>query len=277
MENKINHVVLLLLFSFLSNIYSQTERFDKLQENNSNKSQHNMHKAIIDDFQHYGRSANYKIKKMHKHDYDSISVVDSSLVTKANGDKEKYIYTYDSNGNITSELKEEWDGNQWANYGQYTSTYNSNGNMTSKLKEDWDGSQWIMSDGYYSFYDSFGSYCSFHGSEINVSYCTITDIFESKEEINEFSLSQNYPNPFNPSTKIKYRMLSKVKRQTSNVSLIVYDVLGRRITTLVNKQQKAGYYEVQFTSDNGQLTSGVYFYQLRAGDFIETKKMILLR
>jgi len=92
-----------------------------------------------------------------------------------------------------------------------------------------------------------------------------------------YELSQNYPNPFNPSTTIKYQIPSNVKGETRNVKLIVYDVLGREVTTLVNQQQKAGYYEVQFTSNNVQLTSGVYFYKILAGDFVETKKMLLLR
>ncbi|MCK5455782.1 MAG: T9SS type A sorting domain-containing protein, partial [Melioribacteraceae bacterium] len=84
-------------------------------------------------------------------------------------------------------------------------------------------------------------------------------------------------------TTIKYQIPSNVKGETANVKLIVYDILGREVATLVNKQQKAGYYEVQFTSNNvsargGQvLTSGVYFYRILAGDFVDTKKTILLR
>jgi hypothetical protein len=86
----------------------------------------------------------------------------------------------------------------------------------------------------------------------------------------EFSLSQNYPNPFNPSTKIKYHI-----SELSFVTLEVYDVLGNKVATLVNEEKPAGEYEVEFNS-NG-LTSGIYFYQLKAGSFIHTKKMILLR
>ena len=83
-------------------------------------------------------------------------------------------------------------------------------------------------------------------------------------------LSQNYPNPFNPSTIIKYDIPIE-----SNVTLKVFDVLGREVTTLVNKRQKAGFYEVEWNAVNN--SSGVYFYKILAGDFVETKKMLLLR
>jgi len=86
----------------------------------------------------------------------------------------------------------------------------------------------------------------------------------------DFSLSQNYPNPFNPNTKIKYQI-----PELSFINIKVYDVLGIEVATLVNEQKPAGEYEVEF-SGNG-LTSGIYFYQIKAGDFIQTKKMILLR
>ena len=87
---------------------------------------------------------------------------------------------------------------------------------------------------------------------------------------NHFQLKQNYPNPFNPSTTIKYSI-----PQESHVSLRIYDVLGREIVTLVNREQKAGYYEVDWNAVNN--SSGVYFYKIQAGDFVDTKKMILLR
>jgi len=90
----------------------------------------------------------------------------------------------------------------------------------------------------------------------------------------EFSLGQNYPNPFNPSTTIKYQI-----PELSFVTLKVYDVLGNEIVTLVNEEEPAGEYEVEFSSSGGanDLSSGIYFYQIKAGSYIETKKMILLR
>jgi len=93
----------------------------------------------------------------------------------------------------------------------------------------------------------------------------------------DFVLYQNYPNPFNPSTTIKYSIPNVVKmtRRVIFTKLIVYDVLGKKVATLVNREQKPGYYEVEFNAAN--ISSGVYYYQLRAGSFIETKKMILMR
>lgn len=99
---------------------------------------------------------------------------------------------------------------------------------------------------------------------------------------NSFVLSQNYPNPFNPSTKINFTIPSNVKElarlgrgETSNVKLIVYDVLGRQIKTLVNNNLASGVYEVEFNAEG--LSSGIYFYKLTAGQFSETKKMILTK
>ena len=91
----------------------------------------------------------------------------------------------------------------------------------------------------------------------------------------EFSLSQNYPNPFNPVTKIKFDVPSNVKRETSNMKLIIYGVLGREVATLVNEQLKPGTYEVEWDASN--FPSGVYYYKLTAGDFVSTRKMVLLK
>ncbi len=87
-----------------------------------------------------------------------------------------------------------------------------------------------------------------------------------------YNLNQNYPNPFNPGTSIQYTISSR-----QLVSLKVYDLLGREVATLVNEEQPEGTYNVQFTINNAQLSSGTYFYRLQAGNFVETRKMILLK
>ncbi len=92
---------------------------------------------------------------------------------------------------------------------------------------------------------------------------------------NKTVLEQNYPNPFNPSTTISYTIPVNVKGEKSNVKLVIYDVLGREVATLVNKRQSTGSYEVVY--DASELNSGVYFYQLQSGNFTESKKMILLK
>jgi photosystem II stability/assembly factor-like uncharacterized protein len=88
----------------------------------------------------------------------------------------------------------------------------------------------------------------------------------------QFLLQQNYPNPFNPSTKISWQ--SPVG---SWQTLKVYDILGNEVATLVDEYRNAGSYNVEFRMQNVQLSSGVYFYQLRVGDFVKTKKMVLLK
>jgi len=102
---------------------------------------------------------------------------------------------------------------------------------------------------------------------------------EDEITVAEFKLEQNYPNPFNPSTKIKFTIPSNVKRETLNVTLKIYDVLGNEVTTLINKKMQAGSYEVEFSTTGGatRLPSGIYFYQLRAGNFSATKKMLMIK
>jgi hypothetical protein len=86
----------------------------------------------------------------------------------------------------------------------------------------------------------------------------------------DFYLSNNYPNPFNPTTRINYSLSKSV-----NVSLKVYDVLGREVRTLVQGAQNPGSYTVIF--DASDLSSGVYFYRLEAGNYSETKQMLLMK
>jgi hypothetical protein len=94
-----------------------------------------------------------------------------------------------------------------------------------------------------------------------------------KQEINlpkEFSLEQNYPNPFNPTTTIRYAL-----PQRSHVTLIVFNLLGQQMATLVNGEVEAGYHEVQFNAVG--LASGVYLFRLQAGSFTQTKKLCVIK
>jgi hypothetical protein len=90
------------------------------------------------------------------------------------------------------------------------------------------------------------------------------------EILDEFQLFQNYPNPFNPSTTISYQL-----PVSGPVTINVYDLLGREVATLLNEEKSAGSYEVNFNASI--LSSGIYFYKLQAGVFVETKKMILIK
>ena len=93
---------------------------------------------------------------------------------------------------------------------------------------------------------------------------------------NEFSLSQNYPNPFNPSTTIRYSIPNVIASEAKqSVVLKVYDILGNVVATLVNENKAAGNYEVKYDASN--LSSGIYFYKLQSGSFVQTKKFILIK
>jgi hypothetical protein len=86
----------------------------------------------------------------------------------------------------------------------------------------------------------------------------------------QFTLAQNYPNPFNPTTTIRYAL-----PQRSQVALTVFNTLGQPVSTLVSGTEEPGYHEVRFNGT--ELASGVYFYRLQAGGFVQTRKLVLLR
>jgi hypothetical protein len=99
----------------------------------------------------------------------------------------------------------------------------------------------------------------------------VTGLVRSGAEVPiTFCLCQNYPNPFNPTTTIRYGL-----PHSSQVLLTVYNTLGQRVATLVQGQQEAGSYGVKFGGTG--LASGVYFYRLQAGSYVDTKKLVLLR
>jgi len=99
---------------------------------------------------------------------------------------------------------------------------------------------------------------------------TFVETHGSSNVPRQFALGQNFPNPFNPSTTIRYGLPHK-----SQISLMVYSTLGQLVADLVQGEQEAGYHEVRFDASN--LSSGVYFYRLRAGTYVQTRKLLLLR
>jgi photosystem II stability/assembly factor-like uncharacterized protein len=150
----------------------------------------------------------------------------------------------------------KFDGTNWTVF----NTYNSGlpYNQVNSIVIDGRGNKWIGTGGGLAVYNQGGIITSVQGKHI------ISPI------PSQFELEQNYPNPFNPTTAIRYST-SKL----SFVSIKVYDVLGKVITTLVNEEKPAGNYEVEFNASN--LSSGVYFYRLQAGSYVEIKKMMLMK
>ena len=98
----------------------------------------------------------------------------------------------------------------------------------------------------------------------------VTKISEENENVRDFQLSQNYPNPFNPKTVIEFYLPKK-----SFTKLTVYDLLGREIEVIVNNELQSGNYKVNF--DGSKLSNGMYFYKLQAADYVQVKKMVLIK
>ncbi len=117
---------------------------------------------------------------------------------------------------------------------------------------------------------SWGSWRAHLDIALEYFFPKTVDVADEESIPKEYLLSQNYPNPFNPSTIIKYSIPEK-----SLVTLKIFDIIGNEVGTLVNEEKSVGRYEAKLNA--GNLSSGVYFYQIRAGSFIETKKMIFLK
>ncbi|HEY9165687.1 MAG TPA: T9SS type A sorting domain-containing protein [Candidatus Kryptonia bacterium] len=190
----------------------------------------------------------------------------------------KYVQTWDSNGNLLTWTFEPWGNSQWTNYERDTLGYDSDGNQILYLHQSWTGSSWLTSVGsgaydYSEVLNINGYYFQYHGDKVTYSYSltTVTAASSKSDKVPiEFYLSQNYPNPFNPTTTISYNL-----QKAGHVTLKVYDVLGREVATLFDGFKTAGSHTTSF--DASALASGVYFYRIVAGQFVSTKKMLLMK
>jgi murein DD-endopeptidase MepM/ murein hydrolase activator NlpD len=161
--------------------------------------------------------------------------------------------------------------NKERNY--YHNLTNSNGDSLVELSEKalaFDTDQYP--DGIYrviiEVYDEAGNF-DIDSMDVHFKNNPTSTEFD-KDNVFTFKLDQNYPNPSNPTTTISYEIPER-----SIVTIKIYGVLGNEITTLVNEEKAAGYYDIDF--DASELSSGIYFYSLQAGDYIETKKMVLMK
>jgi hypothetical protein len=192
-------------------------------------------------------------------------------------------YTYDTNSNMLTHLYENRNNDQWWLRYRNTCTYDIQNNIISFWNHWWSESDstWVQGDLHLrdSFRISDGAGNDYYFRECyNITFIyklIVTEVESQNGEIPvNYSLSQNYPNPFNPITKIQYSI-----PQSSRVVIKVFDILGSEIETLVNEEKPAGIYELNWNavSAAGGLPSGVYFYQLRAGDYTSVKKMLLIK
>ncbi len=180
-------------------------------------------------------------------------------------------YTYDTQANLINYLIVLPQNDSLINNYKYEYAYDMNGNAISGNSFYWVNNRWDPFDGVLElFYNYKEKSLTYYAKNAVVQYITITDINENNKPLYNFYLNQNYPNPFNPSTTINF----SIPKQEF-VTLIIYDVLGKEIATLVNEELAAGNHVNTWNAPN--VSSGVYFYKLQAGKFSETKKMILIR
>ena len=163
-------------------------------------------------------------------------------------DNNKWLATFGNTGGLV-----KFDGSSWT---VYNSSNTSLSNYLLCVKPGLNENIWTGSDG-------FGL------AVLNENGLSAVEQIND-ELVKEYSLDENYPNPFNPATKIRFSV-----PKTSDVNLLIYDILGNEIATLVNEVEQAGIYEVDF--DASGLPSGIYFYRLTTPGFTQTKKMILLK
>ncbi len=235
-----------------------------------------------------------------KKNYDLYSVSFSDqyfgwMMGRFSGDKSLFYFTEDGGKNWESKFVDYYildlsflnDKEGWCigkDFIIHTTNCGDSWNLQLNTKES---SSYITFNSIHSRYNSTSWVCGTKnlwsiGKTVGVIYKYTDSIASGVSRYGNnlpitFSLSQNFPNPFNPTTKIKYSIAVETGHAPSlqYIQLKVYDILGNEVTTLLNREQPAGEYEVEF--DASKLTSGIYFYQLKVGSFIETKKMILLK
>ena len=198
----------------------------------------------------YSYDANNSLIELLRQDWDGYTWVNEY----------KSTYTYDANINLTEQLDQAWIGSFWENNIEYSFTYDENNNLSKSFVQIWDSSGWV----------NYGKYL--------YTYTPVTAVNGDLSSVNAYSLSNNYPNPFNPTTVISYQL-----PVSCNVTLRIYDILGKEVATLVDEYKPAGTYEVEFSTTGGPASStkypasGIYFYRMQAGDFVQTRKMLLLK
>jgi hypothetical protein len=170
---------------------------------------------------------------------------------------------------MLSDMYAVWYGGQWVNSARQTWTYDAEGNMNSYADDTWLNSSWTGVETSLVITDSAGNQYPLLGHSFAYTYRSVVPGDDGNPP-SLYSLSQNYPNPFNPGTTIRYALPNP-----SEVSVRVYDILGREVSVLASGGSVAGVHEVKF--DGSLLASGVYICRFQAGDFTATKRLLLLK
>ena len=186
---------------------------------------------------------------------------DSGWVTSA-----RQIMSYDENDNFVAHLGQSLVNGGWLTNYNLEYSYDVNGNCiyASAFDRDWLPIYYNL----YLWYNNNSNLMSFNAKTVEVQYQTITEIKTENEILINFSLYQNYPNPFNPETVIRFAL-----PEAGYVKGVVYDILGREVTTLLNGEMNSGNHEIMF--DAKGIASGVYVFRLEAGKYSSAIKMIV--
>jgi hypothetical protein len=160
--------------------------------------------------------------------------------------------SYNASNMQTGSIGQYWGGSSWVNSIQSINSYDGDNNLVDFTFQTWVGSAWVNWFRFLHYYSSS------------------TDVEGEIGLASEFNLSNNYPNPFNPSTRINFTIPHKAV-----VSLRVFSLSGSEVAELVSGEMEAGSYDIDFDAAN--LPSGVYFYKIQSDNFVQTKKMLLLK
>jgi hypothetical protein len=213
----------------------------------------------------------------------------------------KDTYTYDNSGNCMTDLCEHFDNGIYSNWYRSTFTYDNYHNYITAISEHfnynsewiydyrtnygydnyancihgesfyWQDSSWVPSEGGIDiWYNYHKDVLPFYNLTVDMEYISFTGVSEENSVLTSFNLQQNFPNPFNPSTTINYSL-----PVSGNVKLTVYNILGRKVATIVDGYKAAGNYSVLFNGSN--LASGIYMYRLEAGNYSFVKKLTLIK
>ncbi|MBC8192235.1 MAG: T9SS type A sorting domain-containing protein [FCB group bacterium] len=190
---------------------------------------------------------------------------------------QKAIYTYDADGILLQIMYMNWESGNWVDYLRSTFSYDANGLLHTETNDFWGYSgwppiiQWLPSNQYKYSYDEAENLTE----TIWTRWLEIVNIEDQMHRPLTFLLSQNFPNPFNPTTTISFKL-----PEISTVSLTIYDVKGQEIISIQNGIKPPGNYEVLWGGLDrfgNQVSTGVYFCRLDAGDYSKTIKMVCLR